>query len=122
VIRRKTNRRHMTGDHHGRTTGRATLLVTATDEILGTHTCYAVVAEAPTRGSAGPVSLAGFHDGFLAAAAVAILALAVAWPVRDADAAPTMIRRGPAPGRPGAGGTPAPGTASPAVASADPGR
>jgi len=39
VIRRKTNRRHMTGDHHGRTAGRATLLVTATDEILGTHRC-----------------------------------------------------------------------------------
>ena len=37
VIRRKTNRRHMTGDHHGRTAGRATLLVTAVDGILGTH-------------------------------------------------------------------------------------
>ncbi len=31
AMRRKTNRRHMTGDHHGRTAGRATLLVTATD-------------------------------------------------------------------------------------------
>ena len=38
MIRRKTSRRHMTGDHHGRTAGRATLLVTATDEILGTLT------------------------------------------------------------------------------------
>jgi hypothetical protein len=28
----------MTGDHHGRTAKRATLLVTATDEILGTYT------------------------------------------------------------------------------------
>src|SRR6266568_3302613 len=37
VIRRKTNRRQMSGDHHGRTPTRATLLVTATDEILGTH-------------------------------------------------------------------------------------
>jgi hypothetical protein len=37
VIRRKTNRRHMTGDHHGRTVRRAMLLVTATDDILGTH-------------------------------------------------------------------------------------
>jgi hypothetical protein len=36
VIRRKTNRRHMTGDH-GRTARRATLLVRAMDEILGTH-------------------------------------------------------------------------------------
>ena len=31
------NRRHMTGDHHGRMAGRATLLVRAVDEILGTH-------------------------------------------------------------------------------------
>jgi uncharacterized protein (DUF2384 family) len=38
VIRRKTNRRHMNGDHHGRTARRATLLVRAVDEILGTHT------------------------------------------------------------------------------------
>jgi len=28
----------MTGDHHDRTARRATLLVTAADEILGTHT------------------------------------------------------------------------------------
>ena len=32
------NRRLMTGDHHGRMAGRATLLVRAVDEILGTHT------------------------------------------------------------------------------------
>jgi hypothetical protein len=31
------NRRHMTGDHHGWMAGRATLLVRAVDEILGTH-------------------------------------------------------------------------------------
>jgi len=37
VTRRKTNRRHMIGDHHGRAAGRATLLVRAVDEILGTH-------------------------------------------------------------------------------------
>jgi len=37
VIKRNTNRRHMTGDHHGRVAGTATLLLTATDEILGTH-------------------------------------------------------------------------------------
>jgi hypothetical protein len=35
VMRRKTNRRHMTGDHHGRGVGRATLLVRAVDAILG---------------------------------------------------------------------------------------
>ena len=37
VIRRKANRRHMIGDDHGRTAMRATLLVSATDGILGTH-------------------------------------------------------------------------------------
>jgi hypothetical protein len=37
LVRRKTNRGHMTGDHHGRTAGGATLLVRAMDEILGTH-------------------------------------------------------------------------------------
>jgi len=37
VIRRKANRRHMTGDHHGRDAGQATLLVRAVDGILGTH-------------------------------------------------------------------------------------
>ena len=31
---------HMSGDHHGRTARRATPLVTAADEILGTHTYY----------------------------------------------------------------------------------
>jgi hypothetical protein len=37
VIRRKTNRRHMTGDHHGEAAGMASLLVIAADGILGTH-------------------------------------------------------------------------------------
>jgi hypothetical protein len=37
VITRKVHRRHMTGDHDGRTASRAALLVTAADEILGTH-------------------------------------------------------------------------------------
>jgi hypothetical protein len=37
VIRRKTNRRHMIGDRHGRAADTATLLFTATDGILGTH-------------------------------------------------------------------------------------
>jgi len=37
VIIRKTNHRRMTGDHHGRTASRATLLVTAADEILDTY-------------------------------------------------------------------------------------
>jgi hypothetical protein len=37
MIRRNTNRRHMISDHHGRSAGRATLLVRAADGILGTH-------------------------------------------------------------------------------------
>ena len=37
VIRRKTSRRRMTGDHHSPAVGAATLLVTVTDGILGTH-------------------------------------------------------------------------------------
>jgi hypothetical protein len=37
VIKRNTNRRHMNGDHHGRTAERATLLVRTVDDILGTH-------------------------------------------------------------------------------------
>jgi hypothetical protein len=36
-MRRKTNCRHMTSDHHGQGVGRATLLVRAVDAILGTH-------------------------------------------------------------------------------------
>ena len=43
VIRRKTNRRHMISDHHGRTAGSATLLVRAADGILGTHRVNALV-------------------------------------------------------------------------------
>jgi hypothetical protein len=53
VIMRKTNRMHMTSDHHGRTACRATLLVTATDEILGTH----------RRDHPGPSGDCGSQDG-----------------------------------------------------------
>jgi hypothetical protein len=49
VIRRKMNRRHMTGDHHGRPASRATLPVTATDEILGTHTRMPIVTQLVTQ-------------------------------------------------------------------------
>ena len=34
------NRRHMIGDHHGRTAGGTTLLVRAMDGILGTHRAW----------------------------------------------------------------------------------
>ena len=37
VVEEDMDRRHMTGDHHARMAGRATLLVRAADEILGTH-------------------------------------------------------------------------------------
>jgi hypothetical protein len=37
VIRRKTNRRHTTGDHHGQAARMASLLVIAADGIPGTH-------------------------------------------------------------------------------------
>jgi hypothetical protein len=37
VIRRNTNRRHIIGDHHGWTAERATLLLRAVDDNLGTH-------------------------------------------------------------------------------------
>ena len=37
VMRRKTNRRHMTCDHRGQGAGRATLLARTVDAILGTH-------------------------------------------------------------------------------------
>jgi len=37
VVRKNMNCRPMIGDHHDRTARRATLLVRAMDEILGTH-------------------------------------------------------------------------------------
>jgi hypothetical protein len=37
VTRRKTNRRHMISDHHGRATDIATSRLTATDGIIGTY-------------------------------------------------------------------------------------
>jgi len=40
VIRRNTNRRHIIGDHHGWTAERATLLLRAVDNILGTHSFH----------------------------------------------------------------------------------
>ena len=42
----------MIGDHHGRTTGRATLLVRAADGILGTHIIneYERAAKKPRSG------------------------------------------------------------------------
>ena len=49
----------------------------------------------PTREMAGHVTanLTAYHDSFLPAAAVAVIAAAVALTVHDADAAATMVRR-----------------------------
>jgi hypothetical protein len=47
----------MIGDHHGRTGRRATLLVRAMDEILGTHRCCIDGSGVTTSG--GPMMLAG---------------------------------------------------------------
>jgi hypothetical protein len=55
-------------------------------------TVLATAGPGPGAG-AGRVGLAGFHDGFLAAAAVAVIAVAVAWTIHDADAAATMVPR-----------------------------
>ena len=46
MARIKTNRKHMTGDHHGRPSEKATLLVRVADEILGTHKFTARVTAA----------------------------------------------------------------------------
>ena len=50
VIRRKKSRRHMSGDHHGWTARRATLLVTATEDILGTHSRVVARAASTAEG------------------------------------------------------------------------
>jgi hypothetical protein len=55
------NRRHMTGDHHGRTAGRATLLARAMDEILGTHSADGPIVTGtpcPALADPGPAWLA----------------------------------------------------------------
>jgi hypothetical protein len=50
------NRRHMSGDHHGRTARRATPLVTATYEILGTHRVTGRVQYGPRGPLTGDLS------------------------------------------------------------------
>jgi hypothetical protein len=47
VARRNTNRKHMTGDHHGQPAGKATLLVRAADEVIGTYSPPAVPPGVP---------------------------------------------------------------------------
>jgi hypothetical protein len=52
VIKRKTNRRHMIGDHHGRTPGGATLLVRAVDA-CGSDPASVLALAAPESTRAG---------------------------------------------------------------------
>jgi hypothetical protein len=59
VIRRKTNRRHMTGDHHGQAAGMANLLVRAVDGILGTHSPGDGMPVLAAPKASHPASLAG---------------------------------------------------------------
>jgi hypothetical protein len=47
----------MTGDHHGRTAARATLQVTATDEILGTHRVWISITKNTRKRLRNPVSM-----------------------------------------------------------------
>jgi hypothetical protein len=54
VVRRNMNRRHITGDHHGRMAGRATLLVRAMDEILGTPNLTAYLDACGRNGGRPP--------------------------------------------------------------------
>ena len=83
VIRRKTNRRHMIGDHHGRGAGRATLLVRAVDAILGTHrdrsntTCSYVsgISQTSSTSSLTTCDLVSQWKQFLTAQARGILAV-----------------------------------------------
>jgi EmrB/QacA subfamily drug resistance transporter len=97
-------------------TGRASSIFNAGKQLggaLGVALLTTVLATAgPTRhvggrvdgqvGRAGGqvvVNLAAFHDGFLAAAAVALVTVAAALTVRDADAAAAMAPRPPQPPR-----------------------
>ena len=65
VVRRNMNRRHRTGDHHGGTAGRATLLARAMDEILGTHNTSRP-ASSGLRGRADRVDIAKRRPALIA--------------------------------------------------------
>jgi EmrB/QacA subfamily drug resistance transporter len=76
-------------------TGRASSMFNAGKQLggaLGVALLSTVLAAGPARhvGGVSTPTVTAFHDGFLAAAAVAALTIAVAWSIRDADAASTM--------------------------------
>ncbi|HEX3786975.1 MAG TPA: MDR family MFS transporter [Pseudonocardiaceae bacterium] len=77
-------------------TGRASSIFNAGKQLggaIGVALMTTVLAAiGPTRG-VGVANLAAFHDSFLVAAAVAVVAAVVALTVHDADAAATMVRR-----------------------------
>jgi hypothetical protein len=56
------NCRHMTDDHHSRTAGRATLLVRAVDEILGTHRRETSLEFSPSLGPWRLASTVSVHE------------------------------------------------------------
>jgi MFS family permease len=80
-------------------TGRASSIFNAGKQLggaVGVALLSTVLAAAgPTRERAGHLTanLSAYHDGFLAAAVVALLSILVARTVRDADAAATMVPR-----------------------------
>jgi MFS family permease len=85
-------------------TGRASAIFNAGKQLggaVGVALLSTVLAAGPTREQNGHmvVNLSAYHDGFLAAAAVALIAVLVARTVSDTDAAATMVRphRLPAP-------------------------
>jgi EmrB/QacA subfamily drug resistance transporter len=80
-------------------TGRASSIFSTGKQLggaVGVALLTAVLAVAgPTREQGGHLvaNLGAYHDGFLVAAAVALLAIPVALTIRDADAAATMVAR-----------------------------
>jgi EmrB/QacA subfamily drug resistance transporter len=84
----------------GERTGRASTLFNAARQLGGAvgvaYLTTVLVAAGPNRIAAGHIvaNLSAYHAGFLAAAAVALVAAGTALSVSDADAVHTMVRRG----------------------------
>jgi MFS family permease len=81
-------------------TGRASTLFNAARQLGGAvgvaFLTTVLAAVGPTKLSGGRIvaNLGAYHDAFLAAAAVALVASLAAFTVSDADAVHTMVRRG----------------------------
>ncbi|HTU03973.1 MAG TPA: MFS transporter, partial [Trebonia sp.] len=80
-------------------TGRASSIFNAAKQLGGAVGVALLTTVLAAVGPAGPAaghvtaSLSAYHDAFLAAAAVALVAVTVALTVRDSDAAATMVTR-----------------------------